>query len=144
MQQNFKIFKIYVTWLQIRDRNLWFFGKRKFLCLTFFLPFTFCEHSLLQHSSYAKEFGLKAAHMKSSLQISLQDIQLQFLSFCHEFLDILGLTSILFNFAILSFCMINAISCDFVIQWMSNSQRCIFLSYSLNLGQSDKCFGKIY
>jgi len=40
--------------------------------------------------------------------------------------------------------MINAISCDFVIQWMSNSQRCIFLSYSLNLGQSDKCFGKIY
>ena len=89
--------------------------------------------------------------MKSILQISLQDIQLQFLSVCQEFLDILDLTSNLFNFAILSFCMINAISCDFVIQWMSNSQRYIFFVLFVEFGttfavqgKSDKCFGKIY
>lgn len=131
-----------------------FFGKRKFLCLTFFtlhflrtLPFI---AQFLCQRIWSKS-SLKAVNMKSILQISLQDIQLQFLSVCQEFLDILDLTSNLFNFAILSFCMINAISCDFVIQWMSNSQRYIFFVLFVEFGtifavqgKSDKCFGKIY
>ena len=47
--------------------------------------------------------------------------------------------------------MIYAISCDFVIQWMSNSQRYIFFVLFVEFGtifavqgKSDKCFGKIY